>query len=193
VNLIVVQNSAIATVLHKGRVVKANMVPSLKQADDLLSSIDTIIAEAKQAASLQSSVAADVAGKIKWDEKLIQLEYEVNSDRKDLRDQVSKLAIEIVRHLAPAVGALEMVPALVDKLAKEQIGDLKLQIHVHPDVVAATRSRTLTLNADVEVFANPEADLFSCIIETPHGKIDGSLETQLFLLNEAFTADSAHE
>jgi flagellar biosynthesis/type III secretory pathway protein FliH len=193
VNLVVVQNSAIATVLHKGRVVKAAMVPSLQQADDILSKIDSIIAEAKQSASLQSSAAADAAGKTRWDEKLIQLESEINMDRKQLRDQVSKLAIEIVRHLAPAVGALEMVPALVDKLAKEQMNDLKLQIHVHPDVVAVTRARTLTLNADVEVFSDPQADAFSCVIETPHGKIDGSLETQLSLLEEAFAADSAHE
>lgn len=106
------------------------------------------------------------------------------SDLEVLRQAVISLSVRIVRHIAPALAASEVVSALVSHAVQDLPPDTSTVVRVHPETAAAVREhlqqsgrgpdlRTLEIQPDADL------DVFGCVLETPTGQLLAGLDTQL--------------
>lgn len=101
----------------------------------------------------------------------------------DLRRRAGDIAIGVVRHIAPALGAERMVSALVAEAMQKLVFEPHLLVRVHPDVAEQARAEVAALGAaaapDTEIIGDPELDRFDCIIESAGGVVRAGFNEQL--------------
>lgn len=130
-----------------------------------------------------------------WTESLASFNAQRDDILDDARDAVLELAIEIAqRVIARAIAA---DPASVrEQLAKAielAAHASRLVIAVHPDDIPIVEEalpelmRTLANSAHTEITPDPALQPGSCVIQTPAGEIDASIETQINRIVEALT------
>jgi flagellar biosynthesis/type III secretory pathway protein FliH len=84
-----------------------------------------------------------------------------------------------------------------EALAACRPGPGAVRVRVHPDDLAAVEARRPALVARapasmIELCADETVGRHGCVIETPQGRVDARLETQLAALERALTAGSRH-
>lgn len=101
----------------------------------------------------------------------------------DLRRRAGDIAIGVVRHIAPAIGAERLVASLVAEAMQKLVFEPHLLVRVHPDAVAQARAEVTALGAaaapDTEIIGDPELDHFDCIIESAGGVVRAGFNEQL--------------
>jgi flagellar biosynthesis/type III secretory pathway protein FliH len=101
----------------------------------------------------------------------------------ELRRRASEIAIAVVKHIAPAIGAERLVAALVAEAMQKLVFEPHLLVRVHPDVAAQARAEVAALGAaaapDTEIIGDPELDRFDCIIESAGGMVRAGFNEQL--------------
>lgn len=100
-----------------------------------------------------------------------------------MRGQVAELAIAVVNHIAPKIGAEAMLPALAVKAVQQLVAEPGLLVRVHPDVADAVRERIASLDGvslpKTEITGDEELSEFDCVIETQGGLVCAGLQEQL--------------
>src|SRR5581483_9508913 len=64
-----------------------------------------------------------------------------------LRECADDIAIGVVKHIAPAIGAERLVASLVAEAMQKLVFEPHLLVRIHPDVVAQARSEVAALGA----------------------------------------------
>lgn len=99
------------------------------------------------------------------------------------REQIAELAIAVVEHIAPKIGAQAMLPALVAEAVLRLTVEPALLVKVHPAVAADVRRRIETLDAAglprIDVVDDEDLGEFECVIETQGGLVCAGLQEQL--------------
>jgi len=100
-----------------------------------------------------------------------------------LRTRAGEIAVGVVKHIAPAIGAEAMVASLVAEAMQKLVFEPHLLVRVHPDVVERARGEVAALGAaaapDIEIIGDPSLDPFDCIIESAGGMVRAGLHEQL--------------
>jgi len=99
--------------------------------------------------------------------------------------------------------AVTLAPEVMAEIAGEALAAArpdagKVWLRVHPDDLAALEPRRAALAArapaaTLELVADETISRHGCVIETPQGRVDARLETQLAALERALTAETAHD
>jgi flagellar biosynthesis/type III secretory pathway protein FliH len=101
----------------------------------------------------------------------------------DLRKRAGDIAIGVVKHIAPAIGAERIVASLVAEAMQKLVFEPHLLVRIHPDIVAQARSEVAALGAavapDIEIIGDPNLDRFDCIIESAGGIVRAGFDEQL--------------
>ena len=101
----------------------------------------------------------------------------------ELRRRASEIAIAVVRHIAPAIGAERLVASLVAEAMQKLVFEPHLLVRVHPDVAEQARAEVAALGAaaapGTEIIGDPELDRFDCIIESAGGMVRAGFNEQL--------------
>ncbi|WP_266167805.1 FliH/SctL family protein [Dyella subtropica] len=100
-----------------------------------------------------------------------------------LRKRASDIAIGVVKHIAPAIGAERLVSSLVAEAMQKLVFEPHLLVRVHPDIVVQARSEVAALGAaaapDIEIIGDADLDRFDCIIESAGGIVRAGFNEQL--------------
>lgn len=101
----------------------------------------------------------------------------------DIRRRAGDIAIGVVRHIAPAIGAERLVAALVAEAMQKLVFEPHLLVRVHPNAAAQARAEVAALGAaaapDTEIIGDAELDPFDCIIESAGGMVRAGFNEQL--------------
>jgi flagellar biosynthesis/type III secretory pathway protein FliH len=101
----------------------------------------------------------------------------------DLRKRAGEIAIGVVKHIAPAIGAERIVASLVAEAMQKLVFEPHLLVRIHPDVVEHARNEVAALGAaaapDIEIIGDPNLDRFDCIIESAGGIVRAGFHEQL--------------
>lgn len=101
----------------------------------------------------------------------------------DLRKRAGDIAIGVVKHIAPAIGAERIVASLVAEAMQKLVFEPHLLVRIHPDIVAQARGEVAALGAavapDIEIIGDPNLDRFDCIIESAGGIVRAGFDEQL--------------
>jgi flagellar biosynthesis/type III secretory pathway protein FliH len=101
----------------------------------------------------------------------------------EVRRRASEIAIAVVKHIAPAIGAERLVASLVAEAMQKLVFEPHLLVRVHPDVAEQARAEVAALGAaaapDTEIIGDAELDRFDCIIESAGGMVRAGFNEQL--------------
>lgn len=101
----------------------------------------------------------------------------------ELRKRAGDIAIGVVKHIAPAIGAERLVASLVAEAMQKLVFEPHLLVRIHPDIVDRARSEVAALGAaaapDIEIIGDPNLDRFDCIIESAGGIVRAGFNEQL--------------
>ena len=111
----------------------------------------------------------------------------LGEERRRLRAEVTRLALEVVRRIAGDIGEAAIVAGLAERAAAELLPDAVAVVRVSPGTVDAVSKRLrafpgLTVVGDVAVAAN------DCSIENALGVSHAGLEVQLAAVERAWGA-----
>lgn len=112
--------------------------------------------------------------------------------------RVADLACAIVARIAPRLDSSALVAALVEEAVREIHAEHYLQVHVHPDAVAAVEAGIDALREahpgleQVVVVADAELDSRGCVLVSESGKVEAGLDEQLAALRIALQGVDAH-
>ncbi|WP_158628743.1 FliH/SctL family protein [Dyella choica] len=101
----------------------------------------------------------------------------------ELRKRAAEVAIGVVKHIAPVIGAERLVASLVAEAMQKLVFEPHLLVRIHPDIVERARSEVAALGAaaapDIEIIGDPNLDRFDCIIESAGGIVRAGFNEQL--------------
>ncbi|HEX3906148.1 MAG TPA: FliH/SctL family protein [Polyangia bacterium] len=106
----------------------------------------------------------------------------------------AKMAEKIVGRVV-ALAPETMAEIAGEALAACRPGPGTVRVRIHPHDLAAVEARRASLAArapaaTLELVADEAVGVHGCVIETPQGRVDARLETQLAALERALTAGS---
>ena len=119
--------------------------------------------------------------------ELLALTGRADADRARLRNDVSQLALEVVRRIAGEIGEADTVAALAGRAAADLLPDAIATVRVRPEALDATASR-LAGNRGLTIIADPALAFGDCLIETPLGISHAGLDIQLAAVERAWSA-----
>jgi flagellar biosynthesis/type III secretory pathway protein FliH len=107
----------------------------------------------------------------------------------------AKMAEKIVGR-AVALAPDTMAEIAGEALAACRPGAGTVRVRIHPDDLPAVEARRAALEArapaaTLELVVDETVGRHGCVIETPHGRVDARLETQLAALERALTSGAA--
>ena len=118
-------------------------------------------------------------------ERLAQVEADAARYISALDDKIVRLAVGIVRKIAPRLGAQAIVAELAEQALKEVRAEHFLIARVHPDRHASVVrqleefKQAYPMVEFVDVLPDPQLDLFACVLESEAGVVRADLEVQL--------------
>jgi type III secretion system HrpE/YscL family protein len=114
-------------------------------------------------------------------------------ERDRLRGEVGLLALQVVRKLMGQVAPDAVLAGLAATAVRDMLPTQTMTLFVHPDQCDAVRARVAAgaegsdeSAARIDVQPDPDCAEGTCRIETEHGAVDASLETQLGRLADAW-------
>jgi type III secretion protein L len=124
-------------------------------------------------------------------ERLAQVEAQAARYIGSLDEKIVRLAVDIVRKIAPRIGAQPIVTELAEHALKEVRAERFLVAKVHPDHHASVArqleefKQAYPMIDFVDVLADPELSLFDCVLESEAGVVRADLEVQLDAIERA--------
>jgi type III secretion protein L len=121
-----------------------------------------------------------------------------------LTDAAGPAAIALATKMAEKIvgRAVALAPETMADIAGEALGACRpgagaVRVRVHPDDLGAVEARRAALAARapaaaLELVADETVGRSGCVIETPQGRVDARLETQLAALERALTGGGRH-
>ena len=128
---------------------------------------------------------------------------EARAEAQRALDGVAPAAIALARKMAEKIvgRAVELDPDVVADIAAEALGTCRadvgaVRVRVHPDDLPAVEARRDRLTSrlpatTIELVGDPAVGRHGCLIDTPRGRIDARLETQLAALEHAARGQDA--
>jgi flagellar biosynthesis/type III secretory pathway protein FliH len=176
-------------------VLRAAEVPPLHDAHALCADLaqlrrdeaDRIAAAAAQAAAQAHTQGLEAGRAAASDEiaaTLVSLAQTAEQQRKQLRNEIGTLALQVVRKLLGNFADDAVLAALAETAAREALPAQQVAVIVHPDLRDAVQQR---LGTTTDVRGDPACARDACRLETEHGSIDASLERQLQRLAQAWS------
>ncbi len=165
-----------------GRIVKAaDLLPSSKSAQESA-------AWATPAAGDREAACAEVT------ELLVSARAAAEAERAAAKDAALVLARKMAEKIVGR--AVELDPAVLGEIAGQALAASRVRggavlLRVHPDDVAAIEQarpqwvQRIAASADVRVVADDSVGRHGCVVETPVGRLDARLQTQLDALERA--------
>jgi flagellar biosynthesis/type III secretory pathway protein FliH len=153
------------------------------QANALLRQVETDVAQVREQARAEGLQEGRERGTRDFAAALHALTEARAAATEDLRRRAGDIAIGVVRHIAPAIGAERLVASLVAEAMQKLVFEPHLLVRVHPDAVEPARAEVAALGAaaapDTEIIGDPELDRFDCIIESAGGMVRAGFNEQL--------------
>ncbi|HEV2682289.1 MAG TPA: FliH/SctL family protein [Rhodanobacter sp.] len=153
------------------------------QANALLRQVETDVAQVRDQARAEGLQQGRELGVRDFAAALHALTEARAAATEDLRRRAGDIAIGVVRHIAPAIGAERLVASLVAEAMQKLVFEPHLLVRVHPDAVEPARAEVAALGAaaapDTEIIGDPELDRFDCIIESAGGMVRAGFNEQL--------------
>lgn len=153
------------------------------QANAMLHQVKTDVAQVREEARREGLQLGHRQGVADFAAALQALTEARAAATEDLRRRAGDIAIGVVRHIAPAIGAERLVASLVAEAMQKLVFEPHLLVRVHPDAVAQARAEVAALGAaaapDTEIIGDPELDRFDCIIESAGGMVRAGFNEQL--------------
>lgn len=193
-------------------VLRANEVPLFVEANELCERIEALrdektryVAaageEARRAGLAEGREAGLRAARDELAAKLAEFAQAAAREREQLRANVAALALQVVRKIAGQIAPEATLAALAEAAARDMLPSQTMTLFVHPDHCEAVRERLAAMmqsaphgdHASVRLDVQPDALCApdTCRIETEHGAVDASLETQLARLAAAWGVATA--
>lgn len=143
--------------------------------------------EALEQKMLQLEAEAEAAAKARYAEQFAKLEARAADLAREARQQAEKLAVAIVRQIAPGFAEDRLVAALARRAVDSLESDKPLEVHVHPDAAEAVQRRLADRAGQLTIVADAALAPRDCLVIGPHGRVDAGLEAQLVALETAFS------
>jgi type III secretion protein L len=124
-------------------------------------------------------------------ERLTEIELEAARYLGTLDDKLVRLVMQVIRRIAPRIGARQVVPDLVEEALKEVRAERFLVIRVHPDCVETVNQRLSEIKQAypmfelVDVLSDSTLEPFDCSLESEAGVVRADLEVQLEAIERA--------
>jgi len=184
------------------RVLRAAEVPLLADAQMLRDHLEQLcrthaqhVAEAAAQARQDGHALGVADGRRELAERLsarlVSLAEASACERERMRNEVGALALQVVRKLLGQFAEESVLVALADAAAADVLPAQPLALVVHPERCIAVRERLAARPAAAlrcEVRSDASLALDGCRLETEHGSVDVSLESQLARLAAAWGA-----
>jgi flagellar biosynthesis/type III secretory pathway protein FliH len=155
----------------------------LDQANAMLRQVKADVAQVREDARREGLQLGHQQGVADFASALHALTDARAAATEDLRRRAGDIAIGVVRHIAPAIGAERLVAALVAEAMQKLVFEPHLLVRVHPDAAPQARAEVAALGAaaapDTEIIGDPELDRFDCIIESAGGMVRAGFNEQL--------------
>ena len=190
-----------------GRVVKGHVVPKLTL--DARAEAEALLARARAdaAAVRAEAIAAREAARREGFETgqaegVAEAAVALAAARAEaarIVDAAEPMAVAVAARMAEKIvgRAVALAPEIMAEIAGEALaacrpGSGAVRVRVHPDDLPAVEARRAALAARapaaaLELVADDAVGRHGCVIETPQGRVDARLETQLAALERALT------
>lgn len=196
-SLYLLRADTVATLASDDPVIAASDVALLRSATELLSEVSRLrdgAAGATAAAQAAGHAAGHAAGyaeglaaaETEARNHLVELAVRAAAERQDVRAEVSRLALGVVRRVATEVGAPALVAGMVERAAADLLPDAVAVVRVTPESVDATAAR-LEHFPGLTVVADPALEATECLIATPLGVSHAGLEVQLAAIERVWS------
>jgi flagellar biosynthesis/type III secretory pathway protein FliH len=192
-----------------GRLVPAEVLDARAQAEAILIAARAEAAELLAAARGQADairaearLQGDAAGRRDAETAFTVLMIEARADAERTRGVASVAARTLAMRMAEKIVArvVQLDPTAVAGIAAEALAEARARagivvLRVHPDDLAALEAARPTLAAriatavELRLMADPAVGRTGCVVETPVGRLDARLETQLAALERAVFGD----
>lgn len=123
--------------------------------------------------------------------RAVQLSTEVRAAQSDMRDQLGRLALEVVRRISVDLGTQATLEAVAERAVREVLSDQPLVVHVPEDAASGVSRRLWPMNAEVEVVADAALGEGECVVVSRRGSTRAGLTVQLAALERAFAGGAA--
>jgi type III secretion protein L len=191
-------DSARFKVAITGSIIKSDAFKALNDARALIKACEELEAhllaegrEAHEAARLEGLAQGRRDADAQCAQRLTEIELEAARYLGALDDKLARLVMQVIRRIAPRVGARQIVPDLVEEALKEVRAERFLVIRVHPDCCDAVNQRLREIKQAypmfdlVDVHADPDIDPFACSLESEAGIVRADLDVQLAAIERA--------
>jgi len=110
---------------------------------------------------------------------------DAQAQRVAAREAVTTLALAVVSKLSASLGAMHVVPALIEQAVAELMPERAIRVRVAPPLLEITRRHLSNMALAAEVRADETLGDFDCVIESAQGQSVVSLDTQLSAIGKA--------
>ena len=190
----------IPPLLHSGKIVKADDLRLLKEASEVLekararaadvkASLERVEEEARQRGEARGLEEGRREAAVQhWKTVLSTVSYLRGIEEALIRTVTDSLG-RIVMEIPPQERIVQLVGRALQDLSAVQ----KVIVNVHPDDVRVVTSEvnameaTLPAGVLIEVRQRPDLSPGNCLLETPLGVVDASLEAQLQAMHESLS------
>lgn len=155
----------------------------VEQANELLRQAEGRVEEIKANARFEGLIEGRERGLRDCARAMQALVKARSAVTEELRRRAGEVAIGVVRHIAPSIGAERLVASLVAEAMQRMVFEPHLLVRIHPDVVEPARREIQALGAavppDIEIIGDPELGRLDCIIESEGGVVRAGFNEQL--------------
>jgi flagellar assembly protein FliH len=183
-----------------GHVVPAAVMDARLEADAILSDARARAAAALEAARRQGREE----GRAEAAAQLAALLAAGRAEADAMLARVEPAALAIATRMAELIvgRAVALDPTVMAAIAGEAVAACRtrtgtVQLRVHPDDLAAIEPARAALlarlgdDASLELVADPAVERHGCVVDTPVGRVDAQLATQLAALGRALAEDAS--
>lgn len=155
----------------------------VEQANELLREAEARVEEIKANARFEGLIEGRERGLRDCARAMQALVQARSVATEDLRRRAGEVAIGVVKHIAPSIGAERLVASLVAEAMQRMVFEPHLLVRIHPDIVEPARKEIRALGAavppDIEIIGDPELGRLDCIIESEGGVVRAGFNEQL--------------
>jgi len=147
--------------------------------------VDSALAAAQAEGLAQGRRDAERSAMEAVAEAVGRMARDAQAQRTAAREAVTTLSLAVVSKLSEALGAMNVVPALIEQAVAELMPERAIRVRVCPTVHEVTRRHLSNLGLAAEVRADETLADFDCVIESAQGQSVISLDTQLSAIGKA--------
>jgi type III secretion protein L len=115
----------------------------------------------------------------------------MQKEQQQMRQAVGVLALEVVKKIAPQLGAQHVVPALIEQALSSVLPDTLQCIRIHPSLAPAMQAQLQRLNLSVEIKVDESLCEFDAVIEAKNSQTQVGLNHQLSMIEAVIAPKNA--